>query len=151
MKSILSIYTLSILATLPVYAEPASEKDDSAKLIPGGGMNMTSEEYEGTILKVYSAKTKSGSNYNGYVVKWNGSEVVISDMFGGKTKSVGDKIEFMVQEMEMPMLAEVSGNGRGKMIQFILIPGFDVEQESEEDHEGSVQQDGETDKPGVQE
>jgi hypothetical protein len=127
-KPILTLLISSFISLTAVSKEP-QPKEEVSKPIPGSNMNMNAEEFEATILKVYTAKSKSGTIYNGYVVKWNGSEIVVSDMFGGVTMKVGDKIKFMVQEMNMPSFdPKDKGMKMNKIIQFIVMPDIEIEE-----------------------
>ena len=116
-----------LIAACALLCSPAySEKP--AKRVPSGDMQMDTKQYEANIIKVYSVKLESGSIYNSYVVKWNDSEVVVPDVFGGETKKVGDKITFMVQEIEFPNFGGEKKQGSEKFIQFILMPEFDLDE-----------------------
>ncbi|MGJ8655162.1 MAG: hypothetical protein ACSHX6_01825 [Akkermansiaceae bacterium] len=126
-----SIVTLLITSSLSLFIRAEEPKTDEkeSKPIPGGNMNMSMEQYEETILKVYTAKAKSGTMYKGYVVMWNGSEIVVPDMFGGETKEVGEKIKFMVQEIDMPQFdPKTKGMKLTKMIQIVAMPEMDLEE-----------------------
>ena len=127
-KPILTLLILSSISSTAFSKEP-QPKEEVSKPVPDSNMNIAAEQLEAKILKVYTAKSKSGTIYNGYVVKWNGSEIVVSDMFGGETKKVGDQIQFMVQEMNMPSFdPKDKGMKMKKIIQFIVTPDIDVEE-----------------------
>jgi len=124
-KLITTLFTTCAVLSTAV-CEEAHLKEKISTPLPGKDMNMSSQTYEAKILKVYTAKSKKGTKYNGYVVQWNGSEIVVSDMFGGETKKEGDKIEFMVQEIDMPSFdPEAKGMKMSTMLQIMVVPSFD--------------------------
>lgn len=66
-----------------------------------GGATGQYETLSGKVVKVYSANSESGARYRAYVVKWEGTEVVVQDMLGSSDKKKGDAITFVVQETEV--------------------------------------------------
>ena len=85
---------------------------------------LDTEIYEARILKVYTAKSEKDTPYIGYVINWNGSEVVVPAMYGGKAKKVGEVIKYSVSEMNMPFYSEDGSFRMIKVLQFIVVPPF---------------------------
>ncbi len=111
---------ITVFFASPLHSEetPITPSEDTSEaftspLMPG--MKGSYETLEATIEKVYSAEN-NGFKYRSYVVKWQGQEVVISDMMAISEKQVGDKLTFMVQEIEMP-----AGGKSIKMLQFMVM------------------------------
>lgn len=72
---------------------------------------------DGEVLKVYSAEDQ-GAKYLAYVVKYKGSEIVVSDlMHTSSPKQPGDKITFIAQHMDLPSVA----GGKNQVLQFTVI------------------------------
>lgn len=94
-------------------ASPDASQSFTSPLMPG--MKGTYETLEATIEKVYAAE-HNGFKSRAYVVKWKDQDVVIPDMMALSEKQVGDKLTFMVQEIELPM-----GGKPTKMLQFLAM------------------------------
>ena len=84
------------------------------KMLPPG-MKMKMDTIEANIIKVYSAED-NGALFRAYVVKWNDSEVIVSDPLGTTDNKVGDSITFMAQRTEMP-----KDNNVMKMLNFTIM------------------------------
>lgn len=73
------------------------------------------------VEKVYFAESE-GATFRAYAVKWNGTEVIISDLPGTrkKTYQVGDTITFMVNRIDLQR------EGTTPTLSFMLMPEFAV-------------------------
>ncbi|MEO8205379.1 MAG: hypothetical protein ABI615_04305 [Chthoniobacterales bacterium] len=108
---------LPMLAILMAVMSSPIRAEDKPMTLPAG-MKGSYESIEGTIEKVYSAE-RDGFSYRAYVVKWHDQEVVVPNMLSlGEEKKVGDKITFMAQQMEMPVMGKTI-----KIIQFMAMDG----------------------------
>ena len=85
------------------------------------GTQSSFETEEATVLKVYSAE-KEGHRFVAYVVKWHGSEVIVSDPLAQSEHEVGDTIRFIAQEIAMARTSArvsvlhfiIAGSARGE-------------------------------------
>lgn len=103
----LCLSTLALVSTL--------RAEDNTSMLPAG-MKGNYESVQAPIEKIYTAE-HDGFKFQAFVVKWHDQEVVVTNMLGqGGEKKVGDKINFMAQELEMPVMGRTI-----KMIQFIAM------------------------------
>jgi hypothetical protein len=81
------------------------------------------ETVEAKVDRVYSAE-ENGARFRAYQVKWKKQDIVIPDIFAATDFKEGDKIKFIVQNLEVPI-----GGKKIKMLQFMLMdfPGFNSE------------------------
>ena len=80
------------------------------------GMQAKAERAEGEILKIYSLEDQ-GATFRAYVVKYMGSEVVVSDTMAIGSRKVGDKISFTATRVEGTF-----GEKKVKTMSFQILP-----------------------------
>lgn len=116
-QSILTIFTI-LTSLISATAEPIESPEEFTDLPP----NMKTEGHflKTKILKIYSASSPTGATYVGYVIKWQGSEVVVNNLLGANTSEkplkVGDTINVMAQEIEMKLDGE-----KVHIVQFMFV------------------------------
>lgn len=64
------------------------------------GTQSSFDTEEATVLKVFSAE-EGEHRFVGYVVKWKGSEVIVSDILARSEFEVGDTIKFIAQKINV--------------------------------------------------
>jgi hypothetical protein len=82
------------------------------------GVESTHEVAQGEVLKVYSAE-QNEHRFVAYVVSWNGVEIVVSDPLANSHLQVGDKINFMSQQISINKNAEYPVDS----LSFVILPG----------------------------
>ena len=115
MKQIIAVLFL-ISATL-LMAESEKPQQTTKDFLA----SMDVQTYSSKILKVFSAQSKDAV-FIAYLVKWEGKEIIVTDMFSGKAKKTGDSISFISQSLDMEFL-----EGRKKMLQFIVSPEINTD------------------------
>ena len=127
---IITLLLFSLITSTTFAQEPKLGTPEEALKLPKD-MKALGDIIEAEILKMYSAKAPSGAEYCGYVIKWNGAEVVVPNMLSSNEKTkgikVGDTIQVMVQEIEMVFSGE-----KMHVVQFMFMGSVDKKGKSEE-------------------
>ena len=73
------------------------------------------------IIKVFFA-LQGESQFIAYKVQWKGQEIIITDLFSKVPKSVGEKVNFFSQTLQLPGLVKAELEGRKSILQFSVMP-----------------------------
>jgi hypothetical protein len=95
LKTFMKSHTIWVLGALvaSVFAGLAAE---SLTVTPG--TRNSYDVVQAAVLKVYMAK-EGEHRFVAYVVKWKGSEVIVSDPLAKSDYKVGDQISFLAQKI----------------------------------------------------
>ena len=111
-------FKLLALALVAVLTQALAAQQATPPAPPG--MKSQSEKVEAEILKVY-ALDDQGARFRAYVVKYKGTEVIVSDDLGTTQNKIGDKITFLAFRAQAPLGAE-----KVNLLQFkiMALPSF---------------------------
>jgi len=91
-------------------------EDQSLQSVASSGVKGKSEVVQAKILKAFVVND-DGARFRAYLVRWKGSEIIVSDPLGTSDKKEGEKITFVVQQIEIPHADE-----NIKMLHFMIMP-----------------------------
>jgi hypothetical protein len=77
-----------------------SEKSQLPVAMPPGVSDSSSEVFSAPVIKVYSVQEGKHKS-RAYVVKWKGSEVIVSDSLGRSAFRVGEVIQVIAVKMSL--------------------------------------------------
>ncbi|MFA5043330.1 MAG: hypothetical protein WC381_04470 [Kiritimatiellia bacterium] len=105
------------LGSIVAFALCAIGQDANETSVAGmpPGMSGSYGTEQAIVLKVFAAEDGE-ARFRAYQVKWKDQDVIVSDMMGATNFKEGDKITFMVQNIQMPV-----GGKKLRMLQFMIM------------------------------
>lgn len=118
MKSLLITTAVFIFGGIAYGSAPELEIQGTLKR---DGTQSRFKTEKAVVTKVYFVESEDAS-FRAYVVSWNGSEIVISDMPSRKKKiyEVGDTITFMIHRIDLKR------EDSTPILSFMLMPEFEM-------------------------
>ena len=113
------IIALSALLALASATAPAQDAGVGPRATPKAPPNLSKgfSLHKATVEKVYAAE-RNGSRYRAYQVQWEGSAVVVPDLFAITKHQVGDEIQFLAQNLELEVRGETLELLQFKLMEF---------------------------------
>jgi len=112
MKTLIAAILASLVLTF--HAQADNTNMPSPMGMPPGMAGCFGTE-QAPVVKVF-AVDDNGARFRAYQVRWKDQDVIVSDMFGTTNFKEGDKISFMVNNIEVPV-----GEKKLKMLQFMIM------------------------------
>jgi len=104
MKVIPSAIVIAVLVASALVASAVVAQQAPVPALPPGASAAT-DTGEAEVLKVYATE-EQGAKFRAYVIKYKGSEVIVSDDLAKSDAKVGDKLGFLAIRVEVSSGAE---------------------------------------------